>query len=134
MVPQAAVSDCAKLDEVYAPPQEVFQGLLEIQEIGEAVRDARLEFHEQVDVTALGVKVPPQDRAEQLELAHAVKAAQSADFLKVVFDQRGHVPEPLALAVFYYLAPSDPPPWDTVSKQPARALGSFLGKSTDRTA
>lgn len=53
-----------KLDEVYTPPQEVFQGLLEVQEIGEVVRDARLEFYEQVDVTALGVKVPAQDRVE----------------------------------------------------------------------
>lgn len=34
----------------------------------------------------LGVEILAQGRAEWLELAHAVEAAQSADLLKIVFD------------------------------------------------
>src|SRR6185312_7450360 len=79
MMPQSAVSDCAKLDQVYAPLQELLQGLLEIQEISEAVRDARLELHEQIDVTVFGIEILSQDRAKQLELMHAIKAAQPTD-------------------------------------------------------
>jgi len=90
MVPQPAISDCTKLDQIYVPAQKNFKGLLEAQKIGEVVRHLRLEFDEQVDVTTLWIKVGAQDRAEQLELPHAVKAAESADLLKVVVDQRAH--------------------------------------------
>ncbi len=72
VVPHAAIADYVKLDQVYGAPQELLKGLLEIQEIGEVVRNARLEFHEQVDVTVLGVEILAQDRTEQLELAHAI--------------------------------------------------------------
>jgi hypothetical protein len=51
MVPQAAVSDCTELDQVYASSQESFQGLFEVQELDEAIRHLRLKFHEQVDIT-----------------------------------------------------------------------------------
>ena len=64
MMPQAAIPDCAELDQVYGAPQELLKGLLEIQEIGEAVRNARFELYEQVDVAALGVEILAQDRAE----------------------------------------------------------------------
>lgn len=64
MVPQAAIPDSAKLDQVYGAPQKLLEGPLEIQEIGEAVRNAWLELHEQVDVTVLGVEILAQDRAK----------------------------------------------------------------------
>ncbi len=90
MVPQPAVSDCAKFYQVYSPPKTTFECFLEAQEICEAICHLWLEFHEHVDVTVLGIEILAQDRTEYLELAHAVKAAQPADLLEVAFDQRGH--------------------------------------------
>jgi hypothetical protein len=85
-VPQAPVPDGVKLNQVYGAPEETLERLLEVEEVRKAAGHPWLEFHEHIDVTALWIKVAAQDRSEYLEFAHAVKAAQSADFLKIVID------------------------------------------------
>jgi len=60
-VPQATISNCVKLNQIYGPPKEKLEGLFEIKEVREAVSHPRLEFHDYIDVTALWVKVTAQD-------------------------------------------------------------------------
>jgi hypothetical protein len=90
VVPQATISDGMKLNQVYGPPEETLERFLEIEEIRKAAGHQRLEFHEHIDITALGIEVAAQDRSEYFQFAHAVKTAQSANFLEVVVDQWEH--------------------------------------------
>jgi hypothetical protein len=55
-LPQPAVLNCVKLDQVYSSPKETFECLLEVQEIREAARHLWLDFHDHIDVAA-GIKV-----------------------------------------------------------------------------
>ena len=70
-----------ELDQVDGSPEETLKRFLEIEKVRKAAGHPRLEFHEHIDVTSLRVKVAAEHRSENFEFAHAVKAAQSADFL-----------------------------------------------------
>jgi hypothetical protein len=92
-----------KFNQVYGPPKETFECLLKFKEVRKAVCHPWLEFHDHIDITALGIKVTAQDRSEYLEFAHPMKATQPADLLDIVVDQRGHVSEPSRVpwVIFY---------------------------------
>jgi hypothetical protein len=94
MAAEAAISDGMELNQVYWPLEGRCERLLEIKEVRKAAGHLGLEFHQHIDITALGVEVAAEHRSEYFEFAHAMKAAQSADFFQVVVDQRGHGPTP----------------------------------------
>jgi hypothetical protein len=50
-----------ELNEVYGPPKETFECLLELEEVCETAGHPWLKFNEHVDVAALGIKITAQD-------------------------------------------------------------------------
>lgn len=73
---QSAISDGTQLDQVHRATQEGLQRLLQIEKIRKAVGRIRLELDHDVYVTAGGIEVATNDRAEDLQLLHAVAEAQ----------------------------------------------------------
>ena len=87
---EVRVADVWTADKIDATAEELFEILRQAKKPICQMRRVAVEFEEEIDVAAGGVKVAAGGGAEKLELPHAVLAAEGGNPVAMFFNKLNH--------------------------------------------